>query len=162
MIGRSSAKVDDLCFLQPIQMDRNLKVAQSTKINATPDAVWDMLTNPSKIKEYMFGTNAKTDWQVGSKISFEGEYDGKSYADKGLIKQSVPGKILQYDYWSGFSGLADEPENYSLVTFTIEETEDATELNVEQLGYASEQAQKHSQAAWGQVLVSMKEIAERA
>ena len=142
-------------------MNRNLKVSQSVTINANADAVWDMLTNPAKIKEYMFGTNAKTDWQVGSTISFEGEYDGKSYADKGLVKQSVPGKVLQYDYWSGFSGLADEPENYSLVTFTIEETEGGTELNLEQLGYASEQAQQHSQAAWSQVLVSMKEIAER-
>lgn len=142
-------------------MDTSLAINESVKINASREAVWDMLTNPVKIKEYMFGTNAITDWQVGSKISFEGEYDGKTYKDKGLIKQSIPGKILQYDYWSGFSGMADTLENYSLVTFTIETLESISVLNVEQKGYANTEACQHSQAAWSQVLVSMKEIAER-
>ena len=38
----------------------------SIKINADKNEVWDALTNPDKIKQYFFGTNANSDWKKGS------------------------------------------------------------------------------------------------
>jgi uncharacterized protein YndB with AHSA1/START domain len=35
--------------------------------------VWDALTNPETIKQYMFGTNVVTDWRQGSSIVWKGK-----------------------------------------------------------------------------------------
>ncbi len=47
----------------------------------------------------------------GSPINYEGEYDGKKYHDKGIIKKNEPGKLLQSTYWSSMAGKEDIPEN---------------------------------------------------
>jgi hypothetical protein len=44
----------------------------------------------SIIKEYLFGTNTITDWKVGSTVSFQGEFDGHSYHDKGVVFKTNP------------------------------------------------------------------------
>ncbi len=57
-------------------MNRNLKVSKSIEVNSNVKKVWDALTNPGKIKVYLFGTETITDWQIGSPIIFQGEYEG--------------------------------------------------------------------------------------
>ncbi|HXN57096.1 MAG TPA: SRPBCC domain-containing protein, partial [Candidatus Angelobacter sp.] len=52
-------------------------------INGSVDAVWDALTKPELVKQYLHGTNMKTDWKVGSPITWSGEWKGKPYQDKG-------------------------------------------------------------------------------
>ena len=54
-----------------------------TEIDASPDKVWDALTDPDQIKQYMFGSQVETDWRPGSPIVWKGEYEGKQYEDKG-------------------------------------------------------------------------------
>ena len=54
-------------------------------IAAEPDRVWETLTDPAAVKQWMFGTDLETDWQVGSPIVWKGEYEGKSYEDKGEV-----------------------------------------------------------------------------
>ena len=71
------------------------------------------MTNPEKVSTYLFGTEVKTDWKEGSAITFSGAYEGHKYEDKGSIIKNEPNELLQYNYWSGFSGLEDIPENYS-------------------------------------------------
>ncbi|HEY5970158.1 MAG TPA: SRPBCC domain-containing protein, partial [Chitinophagaceae bacterium] len=75
-----------------------------TIINATTDKVWDALINPEMIKKYMFGTTAISDWKEGSKIIWKGEWDGKSYEDKGKILQLESQRRLQYSHYSPLSG----------------------------------------------------------
>jgi hypothetical protein len=55
----------------------------SVDINAPRSEVWKSLTDPARIKEYYLGAEVQTDWQVGSPITFKGEWDGKSFEDKG-------------------------------------------------------------------------------
>ena len=57
----------------------------SITINATAEKVWHALTDPRMIKKYMFGTSVISDWKEGSKIIWKGEWEGKSYEDKGKI-----------------------------------------------------------------------------
>lgn len=79
---------------------------------------------PEKIKVYLFGTETITDWKIGSPIIFQGEYDGHKYKDKGNVLENVKNETLKYDYWSKFSGLEDKPDNYSIVTYHIENISD--------------------------------------
>ena len=143
-------------------MDRALKVEKEVVIQASPDVVWKALTNREIIKKYFFGTEAISDWKVGSSLIFQGEWEGKTYQDKGTILAAEPGKMLQYNYWSGFSGLEDVPENYSLVTYRLSSgTEpDQTTLVLTQEGFAGEEALAHAEGGWTMVLDNLKTLLE--
>jgi len=129
-------------------------------IKAKAEAVWHALTDRETIKKYFFGTEAISDWKAGSTLIFQGEWEGKTYRDKGNILAVEPGKLLQYNYWSGFSGLEDQEENYSLVTYELMEEGDSTSLTLTQKGFASEEALAHAQGAWTMVLENLKKLLE--
>ncbi|MBC7828209.1 MAG: SRPBCC domain-containing protein [Chitinophagaceae bacterium] len=98
---------------------KNLKVSQSIIIDASPEEVWDVLTNPEKISAYI-GVETITDWKIQSAIIWQGQHQGQKYQDKGKVLQNVFGKILQFEYWSHFGGYDDIPENYSIITSTLD------------------------------------------
>ena len=52
-------------------------------INAPVSKVWQALINPEIIKQYLFDTDVISDWQVGSPITYRGEWQGKAFEDKG-------------------------------------------------------------------------------
>jgi len=141
-------------------MNKELTVTQSIEINAAKEKVWDALTNPEKIKVYLFGTDTLTNWKAGSEIIFQGEYQGQQYKDKGTIVDIKKDGLLQYTYWSGFTGLEDKPENYSLVTYKLVSVSGKTVLTLTQAGFSNEQAQQHSQTSWANVLQQIKQMTE--
>ena len=145
-------------------MRHDLIVSESIDINAAPSKVWEALTNPEIIKKYLFGTETITDWKVGSEIIFQGEYGENkeySYRDKGVIMQNVANELLSYTYWSGFSGLEDKPENYSLVTYSLQSADGKkTTFTWEQKGYATEEGYQHSLTGMKGFLGQIKQIVE--
>ena len=54
-------------------MNHNLEIKNSIHIEASSRKIWDCLVNPDKIKLYLFGTDAISDWKLGSEIIFQGE-----------------------------------------------------------------------------------------
>lgn len=142
-------------------MNQDLIAQESIEVNSSHEKVWEVLTNPELIKKYLFGTEVRTDWEVGSPIVFQGEYNGKHYKDKGNVIENHPNKLLKYNYWSGFSGLADQPENYSMVTYTLEKLADhKVKLTWHQKGFSSEEGQKHTEKGLTGILAQIKELAE--
>ncbi|HXI00609.1 MAG TPA: SRPBCC domain-containing protein [Sphingobacteriaceae bacterium] len=143
-------------------MNHDLIVLKSVIIHAEPSKIWSALTDPQIIKEYLFGTETITNWEVGSEIIFQGEYEGHKYRDHGVIIENIPNKKISYSYWSGFSGLEDKPENYSTVTYLLTDAgENQTDLNWTQKGYANTEGHKHSEAGMDEFLGSIKNIIER-
>ena len=142
-------------------MNKNLVATQSIEIKAKADKVWDVLTNPEIIRVYLFGTETITDWKIGSEILFQGEYDGQHYKDKGIVIENIQYKILSYKYWSGFSGLEDKIENYSLITYTIESLEEKkVKFTWTQQGFASSDGQCHAEQGLKTMLEQIKNLAE--
>ena len=144
-----------------MEMNHQLEVNMTIKIAVAPMLVWRALTDRDTIKKYFFGTEAISDWQTGSSLVFRGEWEGKSYEDKGNIHMAVPGKLLVYDYWSGFSGLEDIPENYSMVSYNLDSTEEGTTLSLTQKGFAGEEAMAHADGGWTMVLQNLKDLLEK-
>ena len=70
-------------------MNKNLIATQSIKINTKAEKVWRILTDPEKIKIYLFGTETTTVWNVGSPILFQGDYNGQRYKDKGTVIKNI-------------------------------------------------------------------------
>ena len=141
-------------------MKTNLISESSISINATPGKVWKALITPELIKQYLFGTNVTSDWKEGSAITYQGEFNGVKYHDKGIIIKFEPEKIFQSTYWSSMSGKEDRPENYNLVTYTLEERGGQTVLTITQDNIATEEAMNHSTENWKMVLGKLKEVVE--
>ncbi len=129
-------------------------------IDATAADVWRAITTPDTIKKYLMGTNVITNWKVGSPIEYEGEYNGKAYHDKGVIKQFEPGKLFQSTYWSSMSGKEDKPENYNTVTYRLYEADGKTTVTITQNNIHSEKEQHHAAENWSMVLKELKKVVE--
>jgi uncharacterized protein YndB with AHSA1/START domain len=145
-------------------MNHTLTVSESVAIHATPERVWKALTTPALIAKYLFGTETITDWKVGSPIVFQGSYGENKehhYRDHGVIRSCVPGSTLAYTYWSGFSGLPDAPENYAVITYTLEPRGGETLFTWTQQGFPNEERYQHSKAGMTAFLAQIKAIAER-
>ena len=132
----------------------------SISVDATPAQVWKALTTPKLIKKYLMGTDVSTDWKEGSTINYNGEYEGKKYHDKGIIKKIVPEKLLQSTYLSSMSGKKDKPENYNLVTYKITKRDDKTVITLSQDNNSTEKEKEHSTENWKMVLKKLKEVVE--
>lgn len=143
-------------------MNNALKASCSIEIKSTPERVWDVLTNPEKIKVYLFGTETHTDWEVGSPIRFEGNYNGHTYQDKGNVLEVGENELLRYNYWSSMSGLEDQIENYFIVTYLIEDVGNGMlRFTWDQEGFPTEERRQHTENALPMMLEQIKELAER-
>ena len=135
-------------------------LSTSITVNAPAAKVWLALTDAAIVKQYFFGTNVRTDWKKGSPIFWEGEWEGKTYQDKGTIIDVDPGKFVKYSYWSSMSGTEDKPENYANVTYELAEKDGATELTVTQDNVKNKEAKEHSEQNWQAIFGKMKEMVE--
>jgi uncharacterized protein YndB with AHSA1/START domain len=113
------------------------------------------------IKEYLFGTTTITDWKKGSPISYEGEWEGKKYKDKGAIIDIVPEKLLHTTYWSSMGGKEDKPENYNNVIYELEPRNAQTIITISQDNIENEAQLEHMKQNWSIVLEGMKKLLEK-
>jgi uncharacterized protein YndB with AHSA1/START domain len=150
-----------VCSNACLMNEKNLIAKAEVTINASPEQVWEALTNPVLLKEYMFGSTIISDWKEGSKISWKGEWKGNPYEDKGEVLAAVPGKKLQYSHFSPMTGLEDKAENYHIVTIDLDEKEGHTEVRLQQDKNRSEEERQHSQENWTMMLSGLKKVAER-
>lgn len=137
-----------------------LSVLVKREINAPVSKVWHALTNPAQIKQYLFGTNASSDWKKGSSITYSGEWNGKAYTDKSTIIEIIPDRLLHTTYFSGMSGKEDKPENYANVIYRVEPHGTGTIVSIEQDNIDNQEGQEHMKQNWGMVLDSMKKLLE--
>jgi uncharacterized protein YndB with AHSA1/START domain len=132
------------------------------EIDAPPEKVWGALTDPKQIEQYMFGSRVETDWEVGSRIVWRGEYEGKQYEDKGKIVEIEPNRRLKVTHFSPLSGQEDIPENYHTLLYELEERDGGTRVSLSQDNNPTEEAAEHSRANWEKMLVGLKQVVERS
>jgi uncharacterized protein YndB with AHSA1/START domain len=142
-------------------MNKKFVAKQAIVINAPSSKVWDALVNPEMIRQYMFGTNAISDWKKGSPIVFKGKWQGKTYEDKGVLLQVEPERLIQYSHFSPFSGLPDKPENYHTITVELSSDETRTILLLSQDNNPTEQAREYTKKNWGMMLTGLKKLLEK-
>jgi uncharacterized protein YndB with AHSA1/START domain len=138
----------------------NLIARSSITIEAPPPQVWQALVTPAAIKQYMFGTNVTSDWKEGSPITWKGEWQGKAYEDKGVIRQFKPNQALQYTHFSPLAGLPDKPENYHTVSIQLSPDGNRTRVSLTQDNNPTEEARSHSEKNWKMMLEGLKKFVE--
>ena len=91
----------------------------TTDVEAGPERVWAALTEPEQIAVYMQGSRVTTTWEVGTPITWDGEYDGRAYQDKGEVLTYDEPRVLSVTHYSPMMGQPDEPENYHTLVYTL-------------------------------------------
>ena len=132
----------------------------SQDIRASIEAVWDAITKPEIVKQYFFGTNLVTDWKVGSPLFFRGEWQGKTYEDRGTVLSFQPMKSLSYNYWSSFSGLEDDPALRQIIRFDLDSVDDRVRITIRQSNVDTQTRADHSATNWRSVLEALKHLLE--
>lgn len=130
-------------------------------ISASPDQVWSAITNPAQVKRYFFGSTVESDFRPGSRITWRGEYDGKTFEDKGEIIEAVPHERLRFTHFSPLTGEADRPENYHELVFDLHHVGPVTHVRFTQDNNASVAEAEEASENWDTMLRGLKELVER-
>jgi uncharacterized protein YndB with AHSA1/START domain len=142
-----------------------LFIRKSIEINASPEALWKVLTDNEIIPQYMFGCVAETDWKPGSPLLWKGAADGKVYV-KGQVKTFEAPHRLEYTCIDPNNpATPDIPENYLTMTYEIRKQGDGSVLEIIQGDYSKvAEGQKRYEDTLGgndYILTKIKELAEK-
>ena len=141
-------------------MSKGFEAIKTVTIDAPRDRVWNALTDPKMVKEYMHGTNMSTDWREGSPITWKGEWKGKTFEDKGVILEIEPRHLLKYSHFSPAAGTADRPENYHTVTVELSKVDGHVHVDLRQDNNPTDEAKTHSEQNWKMMLEGLKKAVE--
>ncbi len=141
-------------------MKTDLIAKAQVTIQATPDEVWDALTNPQKIKQYMFDADVESDFKKGSKIVFTGEWDGNPFEEKGTILDAQPGRLLKYNSYNAQSEKPDTEENYHIISIELGQKGEDVFVVLTQDNNDSEEMAEQSSQNWEMMLEKLKQVVE--
>jgi uncharacterized protein YndB with AHSA1/START domain len=133
----------------------------SITIDAPAAKVWEAITDPALRKQWFFGVDTRTDWREGSPIVHAGEWNGKPYKDKGVVKEVLPEKKLVHTHWSSMSGRPDKPENYETIKYGLTELNGATEVAITEENLANQKQKATSEKMWSGALRELKKVVEQ-
>ncbi len=151
-------------------MSQSIFVSNSIDIRATKAEVWDALVNPEKTKIYMFGCAAISGWKPGDELIWKGVFDGHELiAVKGnIVSIDAPHRLEYTTFDPNNPEMADRPENYLDVIYTLEEKGGVTTLTASQGDFSKvangEERYKevyNNGEGWNPVLVQIKALVER-
>jgi uncharacterized protein YndB with AHSA1/START domain len=139
--------------------------SHSIHINALPDTVWMVLTNPDKIEQYMFGCRMERPWEEGHPVEFMINSDGQQMlVVKGWTVKVEPPFYLEYTVFPAKSTMEVIPENYLSVSYTITVHGNESDLTVTQKDFtkAAEGEKRYESVVkgWPETLAKIKVIAE--
>jgi uncharacterized protein YndB with AHSA1/START domain len=104
----------------------------------------------------MSGAHVQTTWEVGAQITWTGDYEGRTYQDKGEVLAVEEPRLLSMTHYSPLMGDDDVPANYHTLVYTLAPTDSGTRLELSQDGCEDEeQAQQFSQN-WQAMLNSLR------
>lgn len=140
-----------------------MKIEQSIRIDASPTQLWEVLTNPDYTEQYMYNCRVNTDWELGSEITWKGNFRGYNAFQKGEVVEYEPMSHLKYTTFDPNYGLPDEPENYIHVGYHVHKSGDGSLLTVDNETFDGDKKRlAHIKQGWETVLNGIKEVAEEA
>jgi uncharacterized protein YndB with AHSA1/START domain len=127
------------------------RIEKTVIINAPRTAVWEALTNPRTIREWMgepgMPIEIDTDWSVGGPIVISGFHHVR-FRNSGTVLSFEPERELRYTHLSSLSGLADEPGNHTVIAFELASAPEGTSLTLTVDNFPDEVIFRHMDLYW--------------
>ncbi|AMC10095.1 hypothetical protein Lupro_02005 [Lutibacter profundi] len=143
-----------------------MKIEKEVIFNVNKAKVWELLTNPSITKQYMFGCEVLSNWEVGNTILWKGyTEEGKEVIYvKGEIIECKKGDKVTFTMFDPNMEIEDIPENYLNLTYELIEINNKTLLRLTQGNFATvtqgKKRYEESLKGWEMVIPIMKQIVE--
>jgi uncharacterized protein YndB with AHSA1/START domain len=138
-----------------------MKTSDSTvEINAPAKLVWRALTMAEFVKQWQYGSELITTWNVGSSIVFRNEWDGKVFEQKGTVLEFVPESHPKYSLFFPRPGLEDAPENYFFMTYRLTEEDGKASLLIRQEDPRPIPSDETSDDSGPDILAGLKSLVE--
>ena len=130
----------------------------TTYIRATPEQVWEALTDPELTARY-WGHAQVSDWTVGARVEHV-RTDGSGTADAaGTVVEADPPRRLAFGF--GEPGTADDPvEAQSIVSFDMEPGLGIVKLTLTQRNIRTAADRDAIGEGWPTVLANLKTFLE--
>lgn len=138
-------------------------IIKTVTINAAPSKVWAALTKPELMRQWMSETpiDIITDWKIGSPITIRGDWYKAGFENKGVVIEFVPERIVKYSHLSSLSRLKDEPENYTVLEFSLTPEDGQTSLTLTLSNFPTEAIYKHFAFYWSVGLELLRKFVEQ-
>ena len=137
--------------------DRTMEKVFEIYIKATPEQVWEAITNAELRAKYSFGVGIESDWTNGSAYSSVHKVAGFTIAEGENLEVDPPRRLVQS--FNAVWGDDVKAEGTSRVTWEIEQVEDSCRLTVihDQL---REGANDQLYGGWPMILSGLKTLLE--
>jgi uncharacterized protein YndB with AHSA1/START domain len=146
------------------QLTTHQTISKSIRLNASLSAVWAALTQQELMKRWMSDSEIEiiTTWEVGSPIIINAQEISYKTAFKntGVVLQFLKEQVLEYSHLSSLSRLADQPENCTLIKFSLQQEGDHTLLELNLSNFPTESHYKHIDFYWTITLEVLKRFLE--
>ena len=122
-------------------------------IRTTPERLWRAITDPADTRNYYYGTEARSDWKVGSKLVYMDH--GESSLDCTIL-EIEPARRLVHSFTMVYDPemAAERP---SRVTWEIEQLGDACRLTLVHDDFDGEtKTYREVEHGWSQILSGLK------
>ena len=130
------------------------------KLNASPDKVWDALTNPEKVKLWQYGSDLQTSWEIGTSIKFVTKWEDKVFEQWGTVLEFTPLTKLSYSLFAPRPDLEDKPENYFIMNYVLTAENGQTKLEIIQEDNRPNAVQEEPQGEENPILQTLKKLVE--
>jgi uncharacterized protein YndB with AHSA1/START domain len=133
----------------------------AVKIHAPAKKVWLALTSPELVKQWQYGADLLTTWELGTPIVFRNEWNGQVFEQKGTVLEFSPASRLKYSLFFPRPDLQEVPEHSFFMTYELAETDGTTSLLVRQEDPRPSPPEESSGGDDGpNVLAQLKELVE--
>ena len=139
------------------------RIEKHVSINAPRSDVWEALTNPASIPQWMGGPEMRieviSDWQVDTPIVITGWHHA-AFQNTGIILRFEPEHVLCYTHLSSLSRLPDEPQSYAHLCFALAPAATHTAVTLSIDNFPTEAIFKHLNFYWGTTIERLKRFVE--
>ena len=101
-------------------------------VQVAPDKAWAALTRPELVVKWQYGSALTTTWEVGSRIVFRAEWEGQVFEQWGEVLEYLEPVRIRYRLFAPRPDVADSPENYFEMVYTLEPREGGTLVTISQ------------------------------
>ncbi len=108
-------------------------------IDASPELVFDTLTNSDEIIKCFPLKEVVSEWKVGSEVLYKGEINSKEFTDYGVIEILSRPEKYKYSYWSDNHATERVPENHLSICYELSKNGDGTKLELVQSNLKSDE-----------------------
>jgi len=129
-------------------------------LNAPIKKVWNALTQPELVKQWQYGSDLITDWEVGNEIRFRNEWEGQVFEQWGTVLEVVPDQKIKYSLFFPRPELEDKPENYFIMIYVLTKENQKTKLEIIQEDNRPGAVQEEPQGEENPILQGLKAIIE--